>query len=63
MKEKRKVKVRRQNGQPAMELNELEYLHGKVLANVWYEDVILVIDPDTGASIQEYGKYTPFRCF
>lgn len=56
MKEKRKVAVQRQNGRPARALNELEYMNGKVLANVWYEDVILVIDPQSGNCDQEYGK-------
>jgi glutamine cyclotransferase len=50
------VRVQRQSGKPAMSLNELEFTHGKVLANVWYEDIILVIDPVTGTCIQEYGK-------
>lgn len=30
------------------ELNELEYINGKVFANVYYSDIILVINPDTG---------------
>jgi glutamine cyclotransferase len=30
------------------ELNELEYIDGKVYANVWYSDRIAVIDPTTG---------------
>jgi glutamine cyclotransferase len=29
-------------------LNELEYIHGKVLANIWYKSVIVIIDPSTG---------------
>ena len=29
-------------------LNELEYLNGMVLANIWYEDVIASINPETG---------------
>eukprot|EP00815_Leptocylindrus_aporus_P012717 CAMPEP_0116067520 /NCGR_PEP_ID=MMETSP0322-20121206/11079_1 /TAXON_ID=163516 /ORGANISM="Leptocylindrus danicus var. apora, Strain B651" /LENGTH=306 /DNA_ID=CAMNT_0003554385 /DNA_START=388 /DNA_END=1311 /DNA_ORIENTATION=+ len=29
-------------------LNELEYVNGKILANVWYQDKIISIDPDTG---------------
>lgn len=29
-------------------LNELEYAEGKIYANVWQEDVILVIDPESG---------------
>ncbi len=30
-------------------LNELEYAEGKIYANVWGEDVILVIDPERGS--------------
>jgi glutamine cyclotransferase len=29
-------------------LNELEYINGKVLANIWYKNIIVVIDPATG---------------
>jgi len=29
-------------------LNELEYIHGKVLANIWYKSIIVIIDPVTG---------------
>ena len=30
-------------------LNELEYIDGKVYANVWQTDLVVVIAPDTGA--------------
>lgn len=56
--EKRRVKVQRMNGEPAYKMNELEFVHGKVLANVWYEDVILVIDPVTGKCESEYDLST-----
>lgn len=29
-------------------LNELEYIDGEVFANIWYSDVIVIIDPSTG---------------
>ncbi|MDR0982311.1 MAG: glutaminyl-peptide cyclotransferase [Culturomica sp.] len=29
-------------------LNELEYIDGKIWANVWLQDIIVMIDPDTG---------------
>jgi glutamine cyclotransferase len=29
-------------------LNELEYIHGKVLANIWYKSIIVIIDPESG---------------
>lgn len=42
-------------------LNELEYVHGRILANVWKTDRIAVIDPTTGdvtAWIDLSGLYT-----
>jgi len=33
---------------PVARLNELEYIRGEVWANIWYEDVIVRIDPATG---------------
>jgi len=33
---------------PKIKLNELEYINGKIYANVWMEDQLLVIDPATG---------------
>ncbi|MFC1585669.1 glutaminyl-peptide cyclotransferase [Fibrobacterota bacterium] len=36
-------------GSPVMNLNELEYFHHKVFANVWMSDDILMIDPSTGS--------------
>jgi glutamine cyclotransferase len=55
MAEKRKVAVTRMDGKPARELNEIEFWRGRVLANVWYEDVLLVIHPETGKVEKEYG--------
>ena len=52
---KRRVKVKRQD--PTMkadQLNELEFVNGKVIANVWYEDILLVINPETGECEDEY---------
>ncbi len=37
------------NKQAVKELNELEYIHGKIYANVWMKNVIIIIDPATGA--------------
>jgi glutamine cyclotransferase len=54
--ELRKVKVVHQDGKAVRRINELEWWRGRVLANVWYEDVILVIDPATGVVEKEYGK-------
>lgn len=36
------------NGQPVRFLNELEYLDGKIWANVYTSDLIVIIDPATG---------------
>jgi glutamine cyclotransferase len=54
--EKRRVAVTRLDGRKALKMNELEFVNGKVLANVWYEDVILVIDPQSGNCQSEYGE-------
>jgi glutamine cyclotransferase len=54
--ELRKVPIMRQDGKNARSINELEYWRGRVLANVWYQDVILVINPATGVVEKEYGK-------
>lgn len=52
--ELRKVAVTRQGGAPATNMNELEYFRGRVLCNVWFQDVILVIHPETGVVEKEY---------
>lgn len=36
------------NGRPVRNLNELEWIDGKVWANVYLTDVIVVINPDSG---------------
>jgi glutaminyl-peptide cyclotransferase len=36
------------NGQPLQFLNELEFINGEIWANIWYQDVIARIDPETG---------------
>lgn len=35
-------------GQPLPRLNELEYVEGRILANVWQTDFIVQIDPESG---------------
>jgi len=54
----RRIPIVRKNGQRARNINELEYVNGRVLANVWYEDVILVINPETGLCESEYDMST-----
>ncbi|MAL96722.1 MAG: glutamine cyclotransferase [Haliea sp.] len=46
-RELRRVPVR-ENGTPLPRLNELEWIDGKVWANIWQEDRIVAIEPDTG---------------
>ena len=50
--------VRRQevtlNGEPLQKLNELEYVNGVIVANVWYSDSLFVIDPQSGKVIQTW---------
>lgn len=41
------------NKGPVNKLNELEYINGKIYANVYGTDDILVIDPKTGAVLQK----------
>ncbi len=36
------------NGRPAGSLNELEWVNGYILANVWHADIMLVINPNSG---------------
>ena len=43
----RKLRVTR-DGRPATNINELEFIEGNIWANVWHQDVILLIDPATG---------------
>ncbi len=45
--ETRKLVVK-DRGKPVTELNELEYIHGQIYANVWHTDRIARIDPATG---------------
>lgn len=36
------------DGAPLSQLNELEYIHGQIWANVWHRDIVARIDPRTG---------------
>ena len=46
-KEMRRIDVT-DKGKPVQELNELEYIHGEIYANVWHSDRIARILPATG---------------
>ena len=57
LEEKRKVEVTRLDGQKTQDnLNELEFIGGRVCCNIWYSDHIICVDPATGKSVREYGK-------
>lgn len=45
--EVRQLEVYDNNG-PVNRLNELEYIEGKIFANIYGEEVIVIIDPETG---------------
>jgi glutamine cyclotransferase len=38
----------RYDGSPVRRLNELEYIDGKVYANIWRRDEVAIINPETG---------------
>ena len=44
----RRLKVVDADGRPVESLNELEYIHGEIYANVWQTDDIVRISPRTG---------------
>ncbi|MGA7856504.1 MAG: glutaminyl-peptide cyclotransferase [Terracidiphilus sp.] len=41
----------RDHGLPVTQLNELEYIHGQIYANIWHKDRIARISPATGRVI------------
>ena len=43
-----KVLTVKLNGRPVNQLNELEWIDGKIWANVYMTDMILIINPETG---------------
>jgi glutaminyl-peptide cyclotransferase len=43
----RRITVR-DHGAPVTQLNELEFIHGQIYANIWYSDRIARISPTTG---------------
>jgi glutamine cyclotransferase len=44
----RRISVTDEEGHPLAEINELEYIHGEIYANVWHTDQIVRISPRTG---------------
>jgi glutaminyl-peptide cyclotransferase len=47
LQEKRRITVR-DNGQPVINLNEMEWVRGEIYANIWEKDVIARISPTDG---------------
>lgn len=37
-----------EQGKPVDQLNELEFINGKIWANIWHQPRIVIIDPDSG---------------
>lgn len=48
----RTIEVYNHNG-PVINLNELEYIDGKIYANVWMTNFVVVIDPQSGKILQQ----------
>lgn len=46
--ETRRIHVTTDSGQEIPDLNELEYIHGEIYANIWHSDRIARISPKTG---------------
>jgi glutaminyl-peptide cyclotransferase len=46
--ETRRVSVTDETGQPVSNINELEYVHGEIYANLWETDQIVRISPRNG---------------
>ena len=44
---------------PRSKLNELEYINGRIYANIWMLDMILEIDPETGRVLSEIDASSP----
>lgn len=51
MTEQRRITVTLPSNEPVRLLNELEFANGFIYANVWYQPVILKIDPATGVIV------------
>ncbi len=52
LKVRKRLEVTDNNGQPQANLNELEFINGEIFANIWQQDRIVRIDPDTGKILQ-----------
>ena len=48
------IKVIDSNHNAVNNVNELEFVDGYIYANVWYKNVLLKIDPNTGIIVNEW---------
>lgn len=55
----RQIEVR-DGGRAVPRLNELEFVRGEILANVWHLDEVIAIDPESGAVRGRY-DFAPLR--
>ena len=53
-KEERRMPVTDEKGHSVPKLNELEYYKGTILANVWYDDRLLQINPTSGKVMRSW---------
>jgi glutamine cyclotransferase len=60
--EVRRIEVTTENG-PVRNLNELEYINGEIWANIWYQNFLVRIDPQSGRvnSIVDLSDLNPNR--
>jgi glutamine cyclotransferase len=54
LKERHRITVTLPSGEPVRLINELEFANGFIYANVWYQPVILKIDPKTGVAVSVF---------
>lgn len=54
LEETKRVEVKRKDGSFVNNLNELEFVHGRVFSNIWFKDEIVSIDPETGIVEESY---------
>jgi glutamine cyclotransferase len=50
-RETKRISVTDDSGRPIRNLNELEFIHGEIYANIWQTDQIVRISPVTGKSL------------
>lgn len=53
-RELRRITVSDASGKRWDNLNELEWINGVILANVWHQDTVLAIDPQSGQVVGQY---------